>query len=425
MYCKFPVASGLPALCALLLLTACASSPGGSSIAYRDAETERDLSVPPDLTKPRSQTAASVPESEQVGGLLPEFDEVELVRAGANSWLELRGAPPERIWPRLKAFIRSEGLQIRAERPTAGIIETTWSERFDSLPEEGIGGFFNGFVEFFESSVGGNNVFDRFQFRLERMAGGQGSRVFVNHWSAQETRERTRSEEGPDVTGFDVQRQAGDPAIIGEMQRRLLVYVGVQERRASRIVERRSNGMPAVAEYEEIGEIGAVRLSGDDDFDALWSQVGDSLGQMGAIIDDADQERGVYRVRWLPPGEPVESGDSGGFFSGLFGGDDDGAGPVEMRRYVVQLRTDNGVARVFSAPAGAGIDPDATGVAGVPASGRDERALLQRVADAVNGTLVLDRPVFADQQRNRRESGGTRGSGSRGGSLSDAPRTGY
>lgn len=367
---------------ALLLLTACGPASHGPQVAYRGAESERPLEMPPELTRPESPGAASMPAYDPGERVLPEFRDIELVRAGPSSWLEIRGAGPEDVWPQVQAFLRSEGLEVRVERPEMGLIETDWAQRFDAPSRGGITGLLDNVL-----GRGDTGIRDRYQFRLERMAGGTGTRVFVSHWIAED---RPRSSAARrDHEGFEWDMRGGDPAVITEMQRRLLLYVGLREERAARIVA--TDGTVGVgrddAAYEESGDIASVDLEVDD-ADEAWARTGDSLTRLGAEITGADPERGIYRLRWHAPGE---GSGGGGIFAVFRGGD----GP-EAREFVVQVRPGGGGSRIVAAAAGGGLEPDARGLSGVPASGTAERALLQRLADGLNG-IVAPRPIAADR----------------------------
>lgn len=380
----------------LLLVAGCSPRSHSPQIAYRDAESERPLEVPPDLTRPDSTAAMTIPQLDKERQVLPEFRDVTLTRAGSSTWLEVRGGSPEDIWPRVKAFLRSEGLRINTENPATGTIETAWAQRYDSPERTGLGGFFNRLL-----GAGGTGIQDRYQFRLERMAGAGGTRVFVTHWMAEE---EARGDSARDHAGYEMRRSSGDPAVVTEIQRRLLIYLGVQEERARQIAGADGTGTdddaPGAA-YEERDGVAFVTLGDHEAPGQVWPRVGDALSRVGAHIANADSDTGIYRIAWVPPRDATDSG--GGLFSNLFGGEDG----VEPQDLVVQVRGDQGPGRIVVAGPPAELDSDATtGIDGVPASSVADKALLQRLADALNGTFA-SRTVPVDGRDS--DAGGRRG----------------
>lgn len=379
---------------------ACSTPSDSPQVAYKGAQSERSLETPPELTRNRSQASGSIPglDSDRER-LAPEFQNIELVRAGSSTWLEMRGASVDEVWLELEAFLRSQGLRAQVQRPNAGIIETEWMRRYDSPPRSGIAGILDGVF-----GRGDTGIHDRYQFRVERMRNDAGTRVFISHWTAEDTR---REAGGRDRSGrFEWQRGAGNPAVVAEMQRRLLTYIGMRQERAQQIVA----GGDATryeygdAEYEEVGNVASVALFIGDAGEAA-GRVSESLGRLGANIESVDADRGLYRLLWVGPG--ATSGGGSGLLN-MFRSD----GGPEAQELVLQLRPGEGETRIVAALADDGLDAEADGVRGVPASGTTEKALLQRLADALNGAVV-EGPVYAggDARPASSGSGGRSGSG--------------
>jgi len=357
----------------ILTLTACSPSSRSPQVAYKQAESERSLETPPDLRRDRASGGSSIPESQEQERVLPNFQNVSLKRAGPSVWLEMPNVRPEEIWPDLKAFVRSQGLRVDNEQPETGIIQTQWSRRLQGPQRTGISGWLSGFFSSNETEFS-----DRYQFRVERGDNGEGVRLFVVHRAAQQVQ---RGQGGTNQEqGLQWQMGGTDPALSAEMQRRLLVYLGMRERRANEIAQAADNGAVAFdAVYRAEGDVGAVDLAEGRRAEAR-GRVSDALDQLGARIDEVDASSGSYLLSWFPP----EAGGKGGFF-GLFG--DDGPEPEE---FVLQLRRrpDGDGFLIVTSSNMAAFDAQATGLAGVPASGNAERALLQRLADALNGVDV-------------------------------------
>lgn len=345
-----------------LALSACGLTPDSDSptVAYREAESVKSLEVPPDLTRPESSDGLDLPgEGGGIrGALLPEFDGIRFVRAGINSWLEMDRVAPERVWPRVDGFLRSQGLTIARREPALGIVETGWAERFDSPGRGGIGGFINSIL----SGLGSSDIRDKYIVRLERMDGGTGTRVFVTHRSAQEVDTRAPGETRRQIGDYVWARLPGDPAIEAEMTRRLLVHLGLSKPDAEGVVADAVDALGVTPRY--VVEGGAARIMlADTDLRRVFARVGDALGGIGANIRSADAGSGVYELDWVPPGDV----ERGGGFLGLFGPDADE--PVALQ---VRLRLAGEAVRIKAA------DAD-----GVLRSGPVHRALLRQLSVAL------------------------------------------
>ena len=376
---------GSAALIAALLLPACGFSPDADSptVAYREAESVKSLEVPPDLTRSSSPTALSVPGEGSIGtgtasengstaggndatggaaaalssGLLPEFDGVRFVRAGANSWLELDGVTPDAVWPRLERFLRSQGLTIARRAPDLGIIETGWARRYDEPEFGGLTGWFANALNL----TGSSSARDRYQLRLERME-DQGTRVFLTHRTAQEV---NTTEDPKQATNYEWAYKGSDPAIEAEMTRRLLVHLGLSEVRAGRVLANAGSG--AAVHYRQSANGVAWVQVDDRNRQRVFARVGDGLDEIGAQVRQARRDRLRYDIAWQPPAEVREQQ---GLFSGLFGGGD---GPARMQ---VRLTPSEGGMRVVAADE-----------SGATRSAAVHKALLRALALALGGSI--------------------------------------
>jgi len=294
----------------VVFVTGCALPPpeGSPRIAYREAESTRSLVVPPDLTRQASSSALEIDQLSTDGGteVLPEFENIRMVRAGPIQWLEIDGAAPDELWPRMRGFFSSEGLTIGNQRPAEGLIETGWAERFDSVPRGGIGGMF---ADFF-GSIASDPIRDKYQIRLERLENNDGTRIFLTHWAAQQINENPNTRDTPLLA---MGRIEPDPAIAAEMRRRLLVYLGVSRSRATRVasLEEGANVYTAPMRLVET-EDGEVRaLLAVPSYRRAFGLVGEGARLAGAEVVEAREDSGRIWLRWLPPRAVRDSG----FFS--------------------------------------------------------------------------------------------------------------
>lgn len=217
-------------VCAFLLGTSLLSA--GCTIAYRDDSPEvrysRDaskaaaLQIPPDLTDIGEGEQFVLPGS--TGGpvtrdtLLPQFESVRFQRNGTLNWLESE-VTPEALWPRLLAFIRSEGMQVAGTEPTAGLIATQWQS---AAGDESL----------FKSLTGGN-AYTRVAFRLERTSSG--SRLFTR---TQRVDKDTATADGADTISWPA--NSHDLEQTGLILQRLLVFLGLDEQKALGLLDQAS-----------------------------------------------------------------------------------------------------------------------------------------------------------------------------------------
>jgi len=143
--------------------------------------------------------------------LLPEFSSVKFLRNGQLSWLESATAP-EVIWPRLLAFIRSEGMAVARTEPAAGLITTQWQ------PVSGDRSLFKNLIS--------GDAHQRLAFRLERL--NSGSRLFVR---SQQAGKDVATTEGADTLIWPAESHDAEQTSL--VLQRLLVFLGLDEQRAS------------------------------------------------------------------------------------------------------------------------------------------------------------------------------------------------
>lgn len=354
-----------PVVALAALVSACSVTPPEDSprVAYREAESVRSLEVPPDLTRSSSPDALEIsdPGTVEDGGVLPEFDDIRMVRSGPLQWLEIHDATPGELWSRMNGFLRSEGLTVRTQRPAEGLIETAWAERFDAVPRGGLGGLFQNLL----GTVTSDDIRDKYQIRLERLDDG-GTRIFLTHWAAQEINRNPNSADTPIIA---MARAQPDPAIAAEMRRRLLMYLGVSRERARTIVaDGQDESVYTTPVRLIVSDSGVAHVEIDDtSYRRALGLVGEGLRLMGAEVTATDDSRGTIQLRWVPP-EEIRG-------SGLFSSD-------RPRELMVRLEPEEDVVRVVAA------DAD-----GTVRSGELHVALLERLVDEMGGDTTSYRGV--------------------------------
>lgn len=231
--------------------------------------------------------------------------EVVIQRFGDRAWIVL-GATPGQVWPRLWDFFVSEGITLAVDDPERGIMETTW------VPEQN------------------TDRRNRYRVWVEPGLHAGNSEVYVLQ----------TSDDGSSIEGMPVSW----PEDSTNIEREATFLVSISQYLADRTDIYRGSSVSMLAGSIEVqgkATIDATR-SGDTrldlriDPDRAWSQVTQSLGNAGIEVVDSDREAATMQVVFTG----VSEEDEPGFFSRLFGGDDE----IQARTFEIDLvETSTGV----------------------------------------------------------------------------------
>ena len=305
---------------AAALLSACDSIPFiDNSSDYKGAGRSKPLEVPPDLTSVNSSDAYNVPggsttyntynqaqEGQEVGveKVLPTSDGVRLEKAGAQRWLVVN-APAEKIWPVVREFWIDQGFAVRVENPDTGVMETEWIEA-DAIKaqddKKNIGEKFDKWLD----KLSGFADRRKFRTRLERGEKEGSTEIYMTHRTVSGAPDNGKNEVQTNMgvidTGYrldgtkvDNKLEENDGDLDAELLRRLMVKLGVEEKRAQQIVanpvtEKRAD---VVKESDS-----SVTLNLNDSYDRGWRRVGLALDRIGFVIEDKDRSSGLFFVRY-------------------------------------------------------------------------------------------------------------------------------
>jgi len=313
-------------LACLLVLTisGCDSIPFiDNTPDYKSSGRSRPLEVPPDLTSASSSDTFSVPgsatyssfnkaqEGQEVGveKILPTSDSVRMERAGAQRWLVV-DAPAEKIWPMIREFWTDQGFAVRVENPETGVMETQWIDKGD-LKKNETGNYLDKFQSWMDKLEG---LADRqkFRTRIERGSNEGTTEIYMTHRTAggapddgkewvvtplgvidkgYRPEDRGNSEE----KGKTKASTALDDDIDAELLRRLMVKLGIEEKKSHSIIASPTQQQRATLNKEAEGSVNLVL---NDQFDRSWRRVGLALDRVGFVVEDKDRSRGLYYVRY-------------------------------------------------------------------------------------------------------------------------------
>ncbi|HEY8119388.1 MAG TPA: outer membrane protein assembly factor BamC [Methylophilaceae bacterium] len=328
-----------------LTITGCDSIPFlDTTPDYKGAGRARPLEVPPDLTSVSSSDTYTVPggtttysgysqeqEGQEAGveKILPSQDSVRFVRAGSQRWLVV-DAPPEKIWPVVREFWTDLGFAVRLENSETGVMETEWADA------EGLKGNTKGtYLEKFDSYIdklSGLENRQKFRTRLDRGNDQNTTEIYLSHRSLStapdDGKTRIQTQYGEIETGYKSQKtskseqdKAIEEDIDAELLRRLMVKLGVEEKRSQSIIASPVQETRAVISQDKDG---TVNLAVNDQFDRAWRRVGLALDRIGFVVEDKDRSKGVFYVRYSDVDIDDEPAKKKGLLDKLkFWGDDE------------------------------------------------------------------------------------------------------
>jgi outer membrane protein assembly factor BamC len=311
-------------------------------LAYKkQREAADNLEIPPDLTSGNFDDAMDVPDlggsatySEYVGErkrtrqvsssgeVLPEVKDVALKREGDRRWLEVAAAPRD-VWPRLVGFWRSQGILLTEQDPSAGVMKTDWLENRAEISRDILTNTLRKVVDgLYETSTR-----DQYRIRIEPGLRAGTTDLYLTHRGMAERLVSNTVGEGATTVW---EPSGSDPDKEAAMLRRLMVYLGVTEARAERVV---AEERATVTRARLVQEGGGPVLLVDDEFRRAWRSTGVALDRIGFAVEDRDRTQGVYYVRYDDPTKGQEK--KKGFMSKLAFWSSDDADTVNQ--YQVKL----------------------------------------------------------------------------------------
>lgn len=223
---------------------------------------------------------------------------VRIQRLGDEEWV-LAAVAPGQLWPQVRAFLSTNGVQVARVDARAGLIETGWFQGRNA------------------------NMAERYQFRIEQGVQRNTAELHVLQ-----------------------QFQAGDidrwPEASADAERSSEMLLAV----AQYIANSTETAPVSMMAQQAMGEGGKVALQEDRNGDPYvrlslpyyraWASVDRALRESSFTIRDLDRSGGLFYVRFVPPEE------DDGWFGWLFGGDDDDEDLLTQQDYVVRLSEETG-----------------------------------------------------------------------------------
>ena len=275
---------------------------------YRKAKVEPKIKVPAHLEDDALGDLYQIPPTTEQ--LLPtgEFDVprpaplvaseseelIRIQRLGDEEWI-LAAVAPGQLWPQVRSFLSSSGVQVARVDARAGLIETGWFQ--------GQGASMN----------------ERYQFRIEQGVQRNTSELHVlqmfqagdiNSWPELSADKERSSDMLLLVAQFIA--NSADTAPVSMMAEQAITAGG------------RVNLME--------GEDGVPFIRLDLPYYRAWASTERALRESSFQIRDLDRSSGDFYVRFVPPEE-----DEGGWFDWMFGGDEEESEELTDQDYLVRM----------------------------------------------------------------------------------------
>lgn len=311
----------------------------------RSKQAEKNLEIPPDLTKSSindelvipnapnasSATLSGVMEQERVQGrsvkrasVLPAVKNIEVKRDGDQRWLVIK-ADPEDVWYKVLEFWQENGILLIEQDPTVGIMMTDWMENRADIKTD----FITDRVRRVFDGLYSSSVQDQYRVRVEPGAEPGTTELYLTH--------RGMQEKIIQASSVDVERTVWNPRptdhdLEAEMLRRLMVYIGVSDQVAGANLAAQGGEKKPRSQLNRIRD--EISLNIAEEFDRAWRLTGVALDRVGFAVEDRDRAKGIYFVRY---NDPMKEAEKPGFFAKLAFWRDRDANIDKENQYQVKL----------------------------------------------------------------------------------------
>lgn len=308
----------------VVLIAGCGALPSvddvlpDRKVEYKKAkQAGNNLEIPPDLTKSSINDELVIPDSVNAGsatlsgvierervqgrvatraGVLPEIKDIEVKRDGDQRWLMIRGSSDD-VWYKTVAFWQENGILLEQQDPSVGIIVTDWLENKADIKSDFIT---NKIRSVFDGAYSASTR-DQYRIRIEPGEASGTTELYLTHRGMQE---RIIQEGGGDVERTVWNPRDTDHGLEAEMLRRLMVYMGVADQKASRSLA--SNGASQKPRSKLNRGRDQVSLTIDEERSRAWRLTGVALDRVGFAVEDRDRQKGIYYVRYNDPMKDVD-----------------------------------------------------------------------------------------------------------------------
>jgi outer membrane protein assembly factor BamC len=265
------------------------------------SEQNIDLAITEEFEVPRPQPLSSNAFA----------DKVKIQKLGQKRWILVHTEPSD-VWPKVRNFLARNRLEVVFTDATNGIIETGWLQFKDD-----------------------NDRKDKYRIQIEQGVQPDHTELHVLHMSVDRDIPGQGQVNWPEQS-LSAEREAW---MLDELAATLATDVTGQ---ATSLLAQ-TIGVEDKVKLTRDGNEPILNL--DLDFTRAWATVGHAVQQQGFRLWDQDNTMGVYYVAYEPVSEDDEDDGEPGFFSGLFGDDDEslqnGLSPYSLQEVLSHLQLED------------------------------------------------------------------------------------
>jgi outer membrane protein assembly factor BamC len=303
---------------------------GGYSQATPRSTT--NLTLPPGLTAPTDNNSYKMLNLQQQGYQLNNINNMNLVLAGSEIWLQVKQQSVNQVWPVMLAFLNAQNLNIKLQDPSTGLIQTEWAARNNVVKETGIRALFD--------DIGWGNQYSlqsQYTYRINLWQNESNTLIFVTDYQMNEVYPSCVNNPGGTIYSHpsDIQITKWmpippNPQIQLEFLQQFMVFAGLSPEKAKQIATPATN--PNVVTDNAV--ISNNVLIVNDQFDRTWWRTGIALERANLGINDKNRSTGEYYV--YPLQDDVDNPQPG-FFDKLFGNNSNTL-KVPKTKYIIKLQ---------------------------------------------------------------------------------------
>jgi outer membrane protein assembly factor BamC len=281
--------------------------PDQRLVYKKQREAGENLEIPPDLAGSHFNDALDIPAGgaatfseysgnrahrQQVasnGEVLPAVSQIELKRTGDERWLAVQ-ASPQQVWPKAIAFWREQGILLAEQNPAVGVMRTDWLDNRAEIRQDFLTRMLGKVIE----GAYATSTRDQYSLRIEEGTRAGTTDIHLTHRGMAEKLVTNAIGDGSrtiwEPSGSDSDKEA-------EMLRRLMVFLGASKQNSAVSVE--PSSAPAQAPRSRlVTESGSQVLLIPEEFRRAWRLTGSALDRAGFAVEDRDQSRGLFYVRY-------------------------------------------------------------------------------------------------------------------------------
>lgn len=252
--------------------------------AYKGAQAEAPLEVPPRLSLPPQQEALKIPEKAPVEAAAAKIADakpvdlsgVTLQRDGAVLWLQVK-AEPKVVWERVQGYFSDYGPAVKETQPNLLILDTDWHEPGMEQPSPNV------FKKVF-SNLFAKAVQVKYRVRLEPGTEPGTTALFLGQQRMQQVAVEETVRWMPAET---------DRELEAETLKRLMVFLGSDEATAQEQLFKVTD-----AHYEVVHQQGRTVMLIRAPQEWAYRRVGQALDRAAINIIESQSATRRYRVNY-------------------------------------------------------------------------------------------------------------------------------